>query len=136
MKLHSVLSNVKRLAIDIDGDVLNVAYRPNVITTEFKSKLVGFAERIDSVRAEDEDKDDLRQGLLSIQMSAEMSDIYVKQLVAFVAEWDLTEDDGQMVALTSERVGQLPERFIQTVMQAINQDNRPDPTKPSRSRAT
>jgi hypothetical protein len=136
MKLHGVLSNLKRLAIQIDGEVLNVAYRPNAITPESKSLLMGLVKRFEGVLAEDENKDDFQRGLISIQMGAEMSNTYLRQIVAFVAEWDLEEDDGQLVPLTPERIGQLPERFIETVVKAIAEDNKPNPTKSKNSRAT
>ncbi|GIW06358.1 MAG: hypothetical protein KatS3mg060_1163 [Dehalococcoidia bacterium] len=48
-------------------------------------------------------------------------------LAAYVAWWDITEEDGSMLALTPETLARVPVRLLTAILQAIGQAVRPDP---------
>lgn len=48
-------------------------------------------------------------------------------LAAYVEWWDLTEDDGTMLALTPDSLRRVPTRLLTAILQAIGTAVRPDP---------
>lgn len=136
MRLSTILADRKRLEIPIGEDVLNIVYRPNAITPETTSALSNLAKRVGELLGNEENQDNPLIGIQAIEVGAEMSNINVQQVLSYVVEWDLLEDDGSPVALTVERISELPQKFLETVVQAITKDNRPNPTKSKPSRVT
>jgi len=94
MKLSAYLGKTRRIQIDIDGEALNVEYRPNVVTPVFLDSLEGLSNR-ESVH---------------------------KQVCQAVQTWDLLDDSGQPVPITEEILRTLPTQFTVKVLNSIVTD--------------
>lgn len=135
MKLSQVLSERKRLAIAVGDDVLNVVYRPKAITPEMVDGSITAAQlaksgalNADSLTIENADE--------KFGMVLRMSAMPVDSVLAYVESWDLTDEEGVTIPLSRESLRTLPIEFLKTVVAAINEDMRPNPTKVKPSHET
>lgn len=83
--------------VDIMGDVILVTYYPHVITAQ------------EAVEMQDASPEELTKDYLGL-------------FCRMMKSWDVTEADGSMVELTTERLGSLPVELILTIMAAMQVD--------------
>ena len=103
MKLAQLLAKERTLDIDIDGDTLNVTYRPSDLTPELEDRMQASFET------------NRPGGALA------------KYLSGLLIGWDLEGEDG-VIPLTPEGLAILPIEFLNTVAQAVIEDSNPKKT--------
>ena len=108
MKLSSLIKNERRLAIELDGDTLNVVYRPSRITPAAQEE---FSEAVDRVG----------NGPAAAAM-----------LALILVSWDLEADDGPYPH-DEESLRSLPLEFVGGVFGAIMRDLNPNAPRPEAS---
>lgn len=135
MKISQVLSERKLLAIPFDGVTLNVVYKPKAITPETIDSFATIASGLGSSQADIEDIEN-RDMVAQLKAMASMSSMPVIQIVSLVESWDLTDEAGVIIPITTEHVKKLPVEFLKQVVAAINADINPNPTKRKPSSGT
>lgn len=88
---------------------LTVSYRPGVVTPRLQ-KAIAQAQR----------DQDLDAGLLW-------------PMAELLAAWDLTDDDGSVIATTPDALADVPASVLLTVLAAIGEDMAPNPSSAERS---
>ncbi len=83
----------KPLVVEFEGDVINIAYRPNVFSLGLQRRLVE-AQKAGDVKA------------------------LTEQMTAFIASWDL-EEEGQQIPLTAEGIERVPADVLKAIDDAI-----------------
>ena len=109
MKLSSLIKNERRLAVDLDGETLNVVYRPSRITPAAQEE---FAEAVDRAG----------NGPAAAAM-----------LGRVLIGWDLEDDDGPYPH-DEKSLRQLPIAFVGSVFGAIMRDLNPNAPTPEASK--
>lgn len=102
VRLSELRANVRTVAIPVDGDVLNVTYRPSGITPEVE-------DRLDEATS----KQRIGESLMTL-------------LAAALVSWDLLGDDGKPLPVTVETMRVLPLSFLAKLVQAVTADMRPN----------
>lgn len=101
IRLSELTSDERTIAVEIGEELLTVTYRPGGYTPEVE----------DAMRSQNE-KNRPGNGLAAA-------------LSRLVMEWDLTEDNGEAVEISLERLRKLPVEFLTRVTNAITTDMRP-----------
>lgn len=112
IRLSARRAIVKPLAIDVDGETLNVQYRPGAFTPEF-----------DRSARQLETSSDPETGLGAMFCSV-------------VASWDLEGDDGQPVPLTPESLMTVPTDILIAVLGAMRKALSPGETPAATSQGS
>lgn len=108
MKLSQLITNKRKLAINIDDETLNVVYRPGAVTPE----------------AQDAFMDDVTEQRLGRALALFLPKILI--------DWDLEGDEG-VYPLDPESLMVLPTPFLNTIFTALVADAGPNATKPAAS---
>lgn len=103
--------NTAQVAIDIDGETLNVVYRPSGLTPAAEDQM---HEQVQAQR-----------GGASL----------VTVLAPMLVSWDLLDEDGTSLPTDEATLRQLPTEFLSRVVEAITENMRPNPTSGERSAA-
>ena len=93
----------RAVAVQYDGEVINVEYCPGMVTPEYQSAMLALAK---SEPTED-------------QTAA------WEQMLAVMASWDIT-DNGEPLPITRETLGMMPTDLLMAIMQAITADANPN----------
>jgi len=101
--LAKVSQKQVKLTVDIDGEKLNLEYRPRVITPKFQLEMAQI----------------------------EGPDLH-HMLAAVISSWDL-ENGGKPVKLTAESLAAVPMDILNSVLLAIMADMRPNSNSPAAS---
>lgn len=108
MRLSQLLSEERTLPIEMDGDILTITYNPSAYTAEAEDRYIGNRETQRNIGA------------------------LAEALTALLISWDLTDDEGETVALDRDTLRTLPGKFLNDVMEAINEDASPKKAKGKR----
>jgi len=104
LRLGDLYARDVPLTIDVDGEQLNVTYRPSVITGEFIQQF--------------------ERGTF-----AEGYDLLARALVS----WDLLGDDNEPLPITEETLAKLPLDAVVLLYRAMIRGARPDPQRAASS---
>lgn len=99
MKVADLFAEKRGITIVINGDPLNVFYRPAIMTPVMMESVQKIG-----------------------QQPQEQIDALVEFLFLILAEWDLIGDDGAPYPVTHASLGLLPIAFLVRVMQAVVKD--------------
>ena len=96
-----------------DGEKVRIVYRTKALNESRLNRI------IDSAGGPENKLSDLRFGAVASEM-----------FLAYVVEWDLraNEEDSDPIALTRDGIADVPTDFLQSIVAAIQADQRPDPT--------
>lgn len=103
VRVANLSANTKSVTIDIDGETLNITYRPSGMTPETEDRLHAMAAE--------------RRGGASL----------ITLLVDVLASWDLLGNDERPYPITTESLAKLPTLFLSKVAEGIMQDIAPNP---------
>lgn len=102
IRVSNLSANTKSVAIDIDGETLNITYRPSGMTPETEDRLHAMAAE--------------KRGGASL----------IALLVDVLASWDLLGDDDQPYPISVESLSRLPTLFLSRVAEGIMRDIAPN----------
>jgi len=105
-KLIDLISKeVKDCELDVEGEVVHIAYRPKAVTSGLFIEWMGWKD---------------------LSMAARES-WTVAMIVALVASWDILDDAGAPLPITAENVKALPTAVNDALLGAIMADMFPNP---------
>lgn len=111
-KVSSYAQRTRNLTIEFtedDDDPLHLTYYPRAITPK------------------------MERAFSKLQNTDEADQILYESLRALVAWWDLTDEDGAEIPRTREALELLPSQLIKRVVDALQDDMRPNPERSSTS---
>lgn len=106
IELSDLLNNERWVEVEIEGDILKVAYRPGATGISRQAEIAKQMRQFG--KQEDADEEEI------VKHSN-------KVFCEIVCDWDFTED-GETLPVTPEIVGRLPTRYINLITDAIAQD--------------
>lgn len=98
-KLNEVLAAAKEATIDANGVPVDIVYDPNVYTPEAEAEWME-AEKL----------------------GQSPGDLAADFLSRLLSRWDMQEDDGSPMPITSARLRKLPFAFLMQIMDGISED--------------
>lgn len=106
----------KRAVIEVPADATNpespmlrITYKPRAYDKAFEESLNQIALN----RQQDQ------------QVAADM---VIETFIRMVTAWDLTDEEMNPIPLTTEGLRCIPTRFLGDILEAIGEDQKPDPT--------
>lgn len=112
MKISQILNDSKTLVINIDGDNLNISYKPSSLTPQIEENFLANVEN-------------KRSGFALAEF-----------LSSVIVDWDLITEDGSEYTPTLDNLKSLPINFLNEVIGAIFEDLSPKKTKSQTSKGS
>jgi len=103
--LGQIVDATRRVVVTFGDVELKIAYRPGAVTPR------------------------LQRAIRQAQIEGDVDTVMLEMLIRLVASWDLTDDDGALVPLTTDALADLPVRLLSGILVALGEDLAPDPLK-------
>lgn len=121
-KLKNMLGETGTVEIPVDGDdPLVVEYRRGVMTPRLQIRLMKLQRAISDLSTAN--PEDAADAIMA------MCELYAQMIVA----WNLTDDDGEVIATDQESLAELDFGLLQLVARSIGGETAPDPLSESGS---
>jgi len=111
VRIGKLSANTATVAVEIDGETLNVVYRPSGLTPETEDRL---------------------QEMVKEQRGGASLIVLLREILV---SWDLLDDNDQPLPVDERTLRGLPITLLSRVAEAISDDMRPNPQSGGRSAA-
>lgn len=112
MKISQILNDSKSLSINVEGETLNVTYKPSALTPDIEEN---FLSNVESKRS----------GFALAQF-----------LTSILSDWDLVNDADEKYEITLDNLKKLPINLLNTIIGEIFEDLSPKKTKSQKSKGS
>lgn len=105
--VNDLTGDLETAVVEHSGHDIKIQYRPDAVTPRIQSRIYKANRAIEKARKRDEIPD------------ADIAPLLVETVCRCVAEWDVTDSNGDMFPLDVEHVEELPTAFLNAVIGAV-----------------